>query len=162
MSRLDTHFRATSNLKLPLTGAVLAVAISACSGSQPYSSPVSTSAGTTFDCVRSQMVQLGYAVDEADRDRGIVVGSLVLAMEADAEITLVLATEIESVETEKTSKLSVKPYRQTTTADGNVDRDSDASAEADARSLLTRCGGRVDQGEPDRPYGIRPEITTTP
>jgi hypothetical protein len=108
------------------------------------------------------MVQLGYAIDEADRDRGIVVGSLVLAMEEDAETALVLAAEIEPVETEATSKLSIKPYRQTTTADGNVDRDSDASAEADARSLLTRCGGRVDQGEPDRPYGIRPEITTTP
>ena len=162
MSRQDTHFRAAVNLKLPLTGAVLAVAISACSGSQPYSSPVSTSARTTFDCVRSQMVQLGYAIDEADRDRGIVVGSVVLAMQENAETTLVLAAEIEPVETETTSKLSIKPYRQTTTADGNVDRDSDASAEADARSLLTRCGGRVDQGEPDRPYGIRPEITTTP
>jgi hypothetical protein len=114
------------------------------------------------------MVQIGYAIDEADRDRGIVVGSLVLAMEEDAETALVLAAEIEAVETieaaetEATSRLSIKPYRQTTTADGNVDRDSDSSAEADARSLLTRCGGRVDQGEPDRPYGIRPEITTTP
>ena len=162
MSRQDTHFRANSNLRLLLTGAVLAVAISACSGSQPYSSPVSTSAGTTFNCVRSQMVQLGYVIDEADRERGIVVGSLVLAMQEDAETTLVLAAEIESVETETTSKLSIKPYRQTTTADGNVDRDSDSSAEADARSLLTRCGGRVDQGDPERPYGIRPEITTTP
>lgn len=162
MSRKDTYSRATFNLKLPLTGAVLAVAISACSGSQPYQSPVSTSAATTFDCVRSQMVLLGYAIDEADRERGIVVGSLVLAMQEDAETTLVLAAEIEPVETETTSKLSIKPYRQTTTADGNVDRDSDSSAEADARSLLTRCGGRVDQGDPDRPYGIRPEITTTP
>ena len=162
MSRQDTHFRATSNLRLPFTGAVLAVAISACSGSQPYSSPVSTSAGTTFDCVRNQMVQIGYAIDEADRDRGVVVGSLMLTNQPAAETSLVLAAEIEPVETEKTSKLSIKPYRQTTTADGNVDRDSDASAEADARSLLMRCGGRVDQGEPERPYGIRPEITTTP
>jgi hypothetical protein len=105
---------------------------------------------------------MGYSIDDADRDRGIVVGSLGLAMQADAETALVPAAEIESIEAEATSKLSIKPYRQTTTADGNVDRDSDASAEADARSLLTRCGGRVDQGEPDRPYGIRPEITTTP
>jgi len=162
MSRLDTQFRARSNLKLPMTGAVLAVAISACSGSQPYSSPVSTSAATTFDCVRGQLVQMGYSIDDADRDRGIVVGSLGLAMQADAETALVLSAEIESVEAGATSKLSIKPYRQATTADGNVDRDSDVSAEADARSLLTRCGGRVDQGEPDRPYGIRPEITTTP
>ena len=118
MSRQNTSITAAQALKIPLTGAVPAVAFSACGGSQPYSSPVSASAATTFDCVRSQMVQLGYAIDEADRDRGVVVGSLGLAMQADAE--------------------------------------------ADARTLLISCGGRVDQGEPDRPYGIRPEITTTP
>lgn len=160
MSRQDPRAPTSQNLKIPLTGTVLAVVLSACSGSQPYSSPVSASAGTTFDCVRSQMVQLGYTIDEADRDRGTVVGSLRIAMQTDDETALVLNAEVEPVNA--SSKLSIKPYRQTITTGGSVDRDSDSSAEADARRLLISCGGRVDQGEPDRPYGIRPEITTTP
>lgn len=160
MSRQDSRSPAIQNAKIPLTGAVLAVVLSACSGSQPYSSPVSASTGTTFDCVRSQMVQLGYTIDEADRDRGTVVGSLRIAMQTDNETALVLSAEVEPVN--ESSKLSIKPYRQATTTGGSVDRDSDSSAEADARRLLISCGGRVDQGEPDRPYGIRPEITTTP
>ena len=160
MSRHDISVRIPWNLKLPFTGAVLAVAMTGCSGSQPYTSPVSASAETTFDCVRSQMVQLGYAVDEADRDRGIVIGSLGLAVEGETETALVLSAEVEAVHS--TSKLSIKPYRQTTAADGKIDRSSDASAQSDARSLLMRCGGKVDQGEPERPIGIRPEITTTP
>ena len=160
MSGQDPRSPATQKLNMPLTGAVLAVAISACSGSQPYSSPVSASAASTFDCVRSQMVQLGYTIDEADRDRGTVLGSLDIAMEIDSETALVLSAEVESIDT--TSKLSIKPYRRTTTTRGDVDRASDRSAEADAQRLLISCGGRVDQGEPDRPYGVRPEITTTP
>jgi hypothetical protein len=160
MSGLDPYSRATQVLRIPLAGVVLAVAISACSGSQPYSSPVNASAASTFDCVRSQMVQLGYTIDEADRERGAVVGSLGLAMESDAETALVLSAEVEPVDT--SSKLSIKPYRQTTSTGGDVDRASDRSAEADAQRLLISCGGRVDQGEPDRPYGVRPEITTTP
>jgi len=160
MSGQDPRSPATQKLNMPLTGAVLAVAISACSGSQPYSSPVSASAASTFDCVRSQMVQLGYTIDEADRDRGTVLGSLDIAMEIDSETALVLSAEVESIDT--TSKLSIKPYRRTTTTSGDVDRASDRSAEADAQRLLISCGGRVDQGEPDRPYGVRPEITTTP
>lgn len=156
----DPYSPATQVLWISVAGVVLAVAISACSGSQPYSSPVNASAASTFDCVRSQMVQLGYTIDEADRERGAVVGSLGIAMESDAETALVLSAEVESVDT--SSKLSIKPYRQTTTAGGDVDRGSDSSAEADARRLLISCGGRVDHGEPDRPYGVRPEITTTP
>ena len=89
MSGQDPRSPATQKLNMPLTGAVLAVAISACSGSQPYSSPVSASAASTFDCVRSQMVQLGYTIDEADRDRGTVLGSLDIAMEIDSDVQAV-------------------------------------------------------------------------
>ena len=163
MLRHDTYNPAIRILNKPLTGAAVLLALSGlsgCGGTQPYSSPVSTSAATTFDCVRSQLVQLGYAIGEADRDRGTVVGSLPIAMEADSETSLVLSAEVEAVDT--SSKLSIKPYRQTTTSGGDVDRGSDSSAEADARRLLISCGGRVDQGEPERPYGVRPEITTTP
>jgi hypothetical protein len=139
---------------------VVALATAACGGQQPYSSPVSTSAATTFDCVRGQLVQMGYSIDEADRDRGVVIGSRGLAEVGEAQTALVLEAEVDAVDV--TSKLSIKPYRRSVSPDGDTDRDSDASAQADARQLLVRCGGRVDQGEPDRPYGVRPEITTTP
>jgi len=160
MSPLDKLIPTARNRHSPLAAAVCAIALAGCSGSQPYSSPVSASAASTFDCVRSQMVQLGYSIDEADRERGTVVGSLGIAIEADTETALVLSAEVEKIDT--SSKLSIKPYRQTTTTSGDVDRKSDRSAEADAQKLLISCGGRVDQGEPDRPYGVRPEITTTP
>jgi hypothetical protein len=160
MSTQDKPIPKTRTQNTPLTVAVFAIAFAGCSGSQPYSSPVSASAASTFDCVRSQMVQLGYTIDQADRERGTVVGNLRIAMEADSETALVLRAEVEQIET--SSKLSIKPYRETTTTGGDVDRGSDSSAEADARRLLISCGGRVDQGEPDRPYGVRPEITTTP
>lgn len=132
----------------------------ACGGQQPYTSPVSTSAATTFDCVRGQLVQMGYSIDEAVRDRGVVVGSRELATTGETRTALVLEAEVDEIDS--TSKLSIKPYRRSVGSDGKEDRDGDASAQADARQLLVRCGGRVDQGEPDRPYGVRPEITTTP
>lgn len=160
MSRQYKLIPTAWNHASPLSVAVCSIALAGCSGSQPYSSPVSASAASTFDCVRSQMVQLGYSIDKADRERGTVVGSLAVAMEADTETALVLSAEVEKIDT--SSKLSIKPYRQTTTSGGDVDRASDRSAEADAQRLLISCGGRVDQGEPDRPYGVRPEITTTP
>jgi hypothetical protein len=160
MFRQDKLIPTAWNHASPLAIAVCSIALAGCSGSQPYSSPVSASAASTFDCVRSQMVQLGYSIDEADRERGTVVGSLGIAMEAETETALVLSAEVERIDT--SSKLSIKPYRQTTNIGGDVDRASDRSAEADAQKLLISCGGRVDQGEPDRPYGVRPEITTTP
>jgi hypothetical protein len=144
--------------RLPACALVFAAA--ACGGQQPYSSPISTSAATTFDCVRGQLVQMGYSIDQADRERGIVVGSLGLAEAGASRTALVLEAEVDAIGV--TSKLSVKPYRRSVSSGGNTDRDADASAQADARQLLVRCGGRVDQGEPDRPYGVRPEITTTP
>ncbi len=160
MSPQHRQMPTTRTQHTPLTLAVFAIALAGCSGSQPYSSPVSASAASTFDCVRSQMVQFGYTIDEADRERGTVVGNLRIAMDSDSETDLVLRAEVEQIET--SSKLSIKPYRETTKTGGDVDRGSDSSAEADARRLLISCGGRVDQGEPDRPYGVRPEITTTP
>jgi len=132
----------------------------ACGGQQPYTSPVSTSAATTFDCVRGQLVQLGYSIDEADRDRGIVIGSRQLATVGETQAAIVLEAEVDEIES--TSRLSIEPYRRSIASDGTEDRDGDSAAQADARQLLVRCGGRVDQGEPDRPYGVRPEITTTP
>lgn len=160
MSRKDKPIPTTRLQYSPMTVAVCAIALAGCSGSQPYSSPVSASAASTFDCVRSQIVQLGYTIDEADRERGTIVGSLNIAKDADAETALVLSAEVEKIDAN--SKLSIKPYRRTTSAGGDVDRASDRSADADAQKLLINCGGRIDQGEPDRPYGVRPEITTTP
>jgi hypothetical protein len=103
---------------------------------------------------------MGYSIDEADRERGVVIGSRGLAEAGTGRSSLVLEAEVDPVD--DASKLSVKPYRSTESPNGEVDRSSDAAAEADARQLLVRCGGRVDQGEPDRPYGVRPEITTRP
>jgi hypothetical protein len=103
---------------------------------------------------------MGYSIDSADRESGIVVGSRGLAETGAGRSALVLEAEVDAVDS--TSRLSVKPYRSTESANGGIDRSSDSTAEADARQLLVRCGGRVDQGEPDRPYGVRPEITTTP
>ena len=160
MSRPDKPMPTTRIQYSPLTVAVSAIALAGCSGSQPYSSPVSASAASTFDCVRSQMVQLGYAIDEADRERGTIIGSLDIAMDAGAETALVLNAEVEAIDA--SSKLSIKPYRRTTSTGGDVDRASDRSADAEAQKLLINGGGRVVQGDPDRPYGVRPEITTTP
>ena len=140
--------------------AIVAFVIAGCGGQQPYSSPVSTSAATTFDCARGQLVQMGYSIDSADRETGIVIGSRGLAEAGAGRSALILEAEVDAIDA--TSKLSVKPYRSTESANGDIDRSSDSTAEADARQLLVRCGGRVDQGEPDRPYGVRPEITTTP
>lgn len=141
-------------------GAVLAVTLAACGGSRPYSSPVATPSSTTFNCVRSQLVQMGYTIEDADGDGGTVVGSLEQIAPGGEPTALVLSAAVEPVE--DASRLSIEPTRRTVNADGSVDRESDAQAEADARELLVRCGGRIDQGEPDRPYGVRPEITTTP
>ena len=99
MSRQDKLIPTARNPTPPLAVAICAIALAGCSGSQPYSSPVSASAASTFDCVRSQMVQLGYSIDEADRERGTVVGSLGIAMEADTETTLVLSAEVERIDT---------------------------------------------------------------
>lgn len=132
----------------------------ACGGQQPYTSPVSTSAATTFDCARGQLIQMGYSIDEAVRDRGVVVGSRDLATTGTTRTSLVLEAEVDEID--GTSRLSIKPYRRSVGSDGKEDREGDATAQAEARQLLVRCGGRVDQGEPDRPYGVRPEITTTP
>ncbi len=151
-----------SPLRAPVrpTATVLALLAVGCGGQQPYSSPISTSAATTFDCARGQLVQMGYSIDSADRESGIVVGSRGLAEAGAGRSALVLEAEVDAVDS--TSRLSVKPYRSTESANGDIDLRSDSSDEADARQLLVRCGGRVDQGEPDRPYGVRPEITTTP
>ena len=148
-----------SRLLSPGLPIALGTLAAACGGQQPYRSPVSTSATTTFDCVRGQLVQLGYSIDEADRARGVVIGSRELAAVGAAEISLVLEAEVEVID--DASKLSIKPYRRSVSSGGGSTRDSDSSAQADARQLLVRCGGRVDQGEPDRPYGVRPEITKT-
>jgi len=150
--------------RLPFYSPGLSIAFltiaAACGGQQPYTSPVSTSAATTFDCVRGQLVQMGYSIDEADRDRGMVIGSRQLTTVGATQTALVLEAEVDEIES--TSRLSIEPYRRSIPSDGTEDRDGDSSAQADARQLLVRCGGRVDQGEPDRPYGVRPEITTTP
>lgn len=151
--------RRSSSTSPGLSVALVAMA-AACGGQQPYASPVSTSAATTFDCVRGQLVQMGYSIDEADRDRGVVLGARQLATVGTTQTALVLEAEVEEIES--ASRLSIEPYRRSITSDGTEDRDGDSSAQADARQLLVRCGGRVDQGEPDRPYGVRPEITTTP
>ncbi|MCL7982562.1 MAG: hypothetical protein M8862_08555 [marine benthic group bacterium] len=151
-----------SPLRAPVRSAAAIVAVMAagCGGQQPYSSPISTSAATTFDCARGQLVQMGYSIETADREKGIVIGSRGLVEAGAGRSALVLEAEVDAVDSG--SKLSVKPYRSTESAAGDIDRSSDSTAEADARQLLVRCGGRVDQGEPDRPYGVRPEITTTP
>ena len=148
-----------SALSAGLSVALLTLA-AACGGQQPYTSPVSTNAATTFDCARGQLVQMGYSIDEADRDRGVVVGSRDLATTGTTRTALVLEAEVDEID--GASKLSIKPYRRSVGSDGKEDREGDSSAQAEARQLLVRCGGRVDQGEPDRPYGVRPEITTTP
>ena len=144
----------------PELSVVLLTLAAACGGQQPYSSPVSTSAAATFDCVRGQLVQMGYSIYEADRDRGVVIGSRELATAGATQTALVIEAEVDEIDS--TSRLSIKPYRRSVASDGNEDREGDSSAQAEARQLLARCGGRVDQGEPDRPYGVRPEITTTP
>jgi hypothetical protein len=160
------RFRCVRTSRSPLrsparsAAAVVAIVSAGCGGQQPYTSPIATSAATTFDCARGQLVQMGYSIDEADRERGVVIGSRRLAEAGTGRSSLVLEAEVDAVDA--ASKLSVKPYRSTESPNGDADRSSDEAAEADARQLLVRCGGRVDQGEPDRPYGVRPEITTRP
>ena len=127
-------------------GAVLAVVLAACGGARPYSSPVATPSSTTFNCVRSQLVQMGYTIEDADADGGTVVGSLEQIAPGGGPKGLVLSAAVEPVE--DASRLSIEPTRRTVKADGSVDRESDQQAEADARELLVRCGGRIDQGEP--------------